>query len=155
MQLENFYRTCGDVKKALTPLLGSFGNNKKIVVPKTIIAGGLNRYVLYTGLEHERYSSEHLTRFLGLMGGVVTHEGINTMGLTGRVNGECSIILPSEILKRFEAIIMTDQLFKDMNRESSIVAYSCGNKVFYCGVGKYFLQEFSKIHVITNFSEIQ
>jgi hypothetical protein len=94
-------------------------------------------YLLYTSWEHEKYTS--------LKGYArISHQGVDTESLIGRKKGECSIVLAEEILEKFNQVIMTESLYKAVNRESVIIAYPLGNQKFICAVGKHFLKEYNR-----------
>lgn len=96
------------------------------------------RHILYTCYEHENYNSSMMED-----AGVVTSEGVDTVTLIGRERGECSILLPTKTLAKFDRIRISDKLYKATYRQSSLVVYPCGNQTFYCGVGKFMFDELS------------
>lgn len=155
VQLDTFYESCNGVRGAILAILGKAAQNKRIVVPKTMIVASEGKHVLFTGLAKETYKSHMIATVLGVDAQSVSHQGIDTQNLMGRRHGECSILIASHYLSRFTGIIMTSELEKELLRDKSYVAYPCGNNIFFVGHGGKFLEVFGSIKTFIKESEIK
>ena len=121
------------------------GKNKTLVVPKSMFVGNaLTEFAdidLLTSYEAERYSAEEVGRLLGCSS--VTHEGIDTEKVLGRKHGECSVLLDSQSLSKFDSIIFSQRLDKDLRRRNAIVAYCLGEGRYFCVSSFEFMEQYA------------
>src|SRR3989344_2592164 len=74
----------------------------------------------------------------------VTHLGINLEEIAGRRLGECSVVLSSEFLGRFNVITFSKELCNSLSSPKAVVAYSLGDQIFFCASGPAFLEKYGR-----------
>lgn len=121
------------------------GRNKGLIVPKSMFIGGVqtnfDRLALLTCYEAERYQAEIVACLLGCSS--ATHEGIDVERILGRRNGECSVLLDSQSLSRFDTIIFSQRLDKDLRRRNAVVAYCLGEGSYFCVSSFEFMEQYA------------
>ena len=141
--------SCAEVRAELCRLdevqqLG-VGKNKTLVVPKSMFVGNPQTEFadidLLTSYEAERYRAEVVGRLLGCSS--VTHEGIDTVKIFGRKYGDVSILLDSQSLSKFDSIIFSQRLDKDLRRMNAIVAYCLGEGRYFCASSFEFMEYYA------------
>lgn len=104
------------------------------------------KLLLFSSLDYERYRPDYVARELGyesITG--ITHENINTQQKTGRIVGECSLILASRFLEKFVKVIISNELKDTMQRKNVVVAYSIGDRVFLLLPGMEFIKIYAGV----------
>ena len=128
--------TFSQVRDKLAREIGNFGNQKKIIIPNTVVLEAIkeneSQNILYTCFEHER--CEKLTGYDSI------NNKVDTKRIIDREIGECSIVVD---LSNIANVFISESLYKAINKESVIVAYATGNKNFLCSIGKHFLKEYN------------
>ena len=117
-------------------VIDTFGADAEILVPKTMVVGNsfdnFSRLALATTLDEESYKSRAIGKALRYRTGEgITHQGIETEKIAGRKRGECSVILVTDILRKFSAIHFSDGLRGSIGDEG-VIAYSLGDQKFLC-----------------------
>lgn len=118
---------------------GQLAFNKRILVPKTMIIGNQDdhwkRLALVTGLEREEYLKEMVSEVLGYgqkdCSGI-THRNVPIEDLIGRKTGDCSVLLDMDNLRKFNAVVFSQQLYTELGRKNAILAYCLGGKYYFC-----------------------
>ena len=123
-----------------------FGGSARIIVPKTMVVGKpKERLALVTSLDQEMYDSDEIAEKLDYENSSgVTHLGINLEEIAGRRLGECSVVLSSEFLGRFNVIIFSKELCNSLSSPKAVVAYSLGDQIFFCASGPAFLEKYGR-----------
>lgn len=141
--------SCAEVKAELTRLesvqeLG-VGKNKGLIVPKSMFIGSVqtnfDRLALLTCYEAERYQVATVARLLGCSS--ATHEGVDIERILGRRNGECSVLLDSQSLSRFDNIVFSQRLDKDLRRRNAVVAYCLSEGYYFCVSSFEFMEQYA------------
>ena len=143
MELTDFYFECSKVEKDLRGLIGSakgqLAFNKRILVPKTMIVGnkgdGFSRLALVTSLEREEYLKEMVARVLDYSQEDytgITHRDVPIEDRIGRKSGDCSVLLDMDNLRKFKAVVFSQQLYTELGRKNATLAYCLGGKYYFC-----------------------
>ncbi len=143
-----------EVKEAIMQKQLKVAQQRKIIVPKTMLIHAGGNYVLYTSMKEEEYSSKIICQSLGLDNVDATHKGIDTQERIGRQIGSCSIVLSTQILSSLSHVIISERLAKAANTHSLLV-YPAGNFSFFCGVGQQFLEKIGTLITVKMETEIK
>lgn len=148
------YESYKQLGKDLRTKLGDEILNRTLVIAKTLIVSGGNKYAMFTGLAGDEYKKDIMGKIVGES--EASHKGINTQQLVGRVTGECSVILHSDYLKLFEGIVISEALEKELQKVKArpIIVYPLGNFEFFWGDGNLFLDTFGQMIELKRESEI-
>lgn len=139
--------SCAAVKTELSQMgevqeLG-VGKTKSLIVPKTMYLGSsqTDRLALLTYFEGMGYRDDVVGRLLGVRS--ATHLEVDIERLLGRMHGDCSVLLESQALAKFDSIIFHPKLDKDLRRQNAIVAYCLGGGSYFCVSGADFMANYA------------
>lgn len=141
VELDQEYIECSGVRKKIIELRGQekgdIAFNKRLIVPKTMVTGShkdeFTRLALITSLEKEHYSQEMVAEVLGYQSSTgITHKDLDLEKLVGRKRGECSVLLNMDTLRRFGAVVFSQQLDNELKRKNAVVAYCLGERNYFC-----------------------
>lgn len=120
------------------------GKTAGLVVPKTMYVGNaqiFDRLALLTYHEGRSYREDVVRQQLGCS--VVTHQGVDIERVLGRMHGDCSVLLDSKSLSKFDTIIFSDKLNKDLRRRNTVVAYCLGDGCYFCVSSFEFMEQYA------------
>lgn len=148
MDLGRVVVSCSEVKAELVGIevvqaLG-VGKNKTLFVPKTMYVGDpkdFDSLALLGYYEGRSYRKEVVGKYLGCE--FATHEGLDIERILGRSHGDCSVLLEMEYLNKFDEIIFSDKMNKDLRRSNAVVAYSLGGGRYFCVSSFEFMELYS------------
>lgn len=119
------------------------GRNKSLFVPKTMYVGSKDDFAklaLLSYYEGRSYKKEVVGRYLGCE--FVIHEGLDIERILGRSHGDCSVLLEKEYLDKFDEIIFSEKMNKDLRRRNAVVAYCLGESLYFCVSSFEFMEQY-------------
>ncbi len=120
------------------------GKTKGLIVPKTMYVGNkgvFDRLALLTYPYGRSYREDVVGSLLGCS--LATHVGMDIEKVLGRKHGECSVLLESQSLAKFDVIVLSQQLERDLRKASTVVAYCIEGGRYFCVSGVDFMKNYA------------
>ncbi len=124
-----------------------FGGDKKIIVAKTLVLGNeeSGEGAVMLSNNGEPYNADFVAEVMGCAVDRLTTQGVDLEAITGRVSGECSVLLASEYLSKMKKVIFSEKLCTDLTRSNAVVAYGLSSRFFFCAPGRDFLDLYFRL----------